>query len=400
MRLVSVLAFAGLLACSCSGQQIAARISAEPILSPAEVAELEAAVRASPSQKNMRLRLLRHYMTSVPFRDGGRSPVQADRLAHIVYWIENYPSEPVSSSDLMYVPSENGPFADPADHAAVRNAWLRVVERLPNDANVLLNASRVLHREHPDDAEQMLSQVVDREPANRRIAANLGFLYALDILGVASPVGRPARPSDAERVRLGERARIELERSRNVFVLAGAGTALPNLFPHTEQARTPNGGDGIFKLASALMARARELGPEQAELQGPMPLITEFQEFQQGEVAQSASVPGLARRESSAPMMPSAIRVGGNVQAAKLVEKPEVVFPPLARQARIQGIVRFNVIVSPDGRVENATLVSGHPLLVPAATEAVRGYRYQPTLLNGVPVQVITQVDVPFTLAQ
>lgn len=176
---------------------------------------------------------------------------------------------------------------------------------------------------------------------------------------------------------LGDGARSELERSRNVFVLAGAGTALPNLFPRTEQARVPGGGDSIFNLASALMARARELGPEQAELQGPMPLIREFQDFQQGELAQSASPPGLAREERPVrPTAPSAIRVGGNVQAAKLVEKPEAVFPPLARQGRLQGIVRFNIIVSPDGRVENATLVSGHPLLVPAATEAVRGYHY------------------------
>jgi protein TonB len=54
--------------------------------------------------------------------------------------------------------------------------------------------------------------------------------------------------------------------------------------------------------------------------------------------------------------------------------------------------------VGKDGSVQNFTLISGHPLLVPAAAEAVRQYRYQPTLLNGVPVDVITQIDVPFTL--
>ena len=59
------------------------------------------------------------------------------------------------------------------------------------------------------------------------------------------------------------------------------------------------------------------------------------------------------------------IRVGGNVQQAKLVNQPKPVYPPLARQARISGVVRFNAIIGTDGRIQNLTLVSGHPLLVP-----------------------------------
>jgi protein TonB len=91
--------------------------------------------------------------------------------------------------------------------------------------------------------------------------------------------------------------------------------------------------------------------------------------------------------------------VGGNVQAARLVNQPRPVYPPLARQARIQGTVRFNAIIGKDGRIENLTLVSGHPLLVPAATEAVKQWVYKPTLLNGEPVEVVTQIDVNFTLS-
>jgi protein TonB len=86
------------------------------------------------------------------------------------------------------------------------------------------------------------------------------------------------------------------------------------------------------------------------------------------------------------------------VQAAKLIDKPEPLYPPAAGEARIQGIVRFNVVVTADGKIEGSRLVSGHPLLVLAAQQALQGYRYQPTLLNGVPVRVTTQVDIPFTL--
>jgi periplasmic protein TonB len=92
------------------------------------------------------------------------------------------------------------------------------------------------------------------------------------------------------------------------------------------------------------------------------------------------------------------IPVGGNVQQAKLVNQPKPAYPPLARQARIQGTVRFTAIIGVDGRIANLTLVSGHPLLVPAAQAAVKQWAYQPTLLNGEPVEVVTQIDVNFTL--
>jgi len=114
----------------------------------------------------------------------------------------------------------------------------------------------------------------------------------------------------------------------------------------------------------------------------------------------SAAPPPPPVKEAPKPVTPSRIRVGGNVQAAKLVRQPKPVYPPLAKQARIQGTVRFNAVIGRDGAIANLTLVSGHPLLVPSATEAVRQWVYQPTLLNGEPVEVVTQIDVNFTLSQ
>jgi periplasmic protein TonB len=94
------------------------------------------------------------------------------------------------------------------------------------------------------------------------------------------------------------------------------------------------------------------------------------------------------------------IRVGGQVQQANLIRQPKPVYPPLAKQARIQGVVRFNAIIGKDGTIQNLTLMTGHPLLVPAATEAVKQWLYKPTLLNGEPVEVATVIDVNFTLSQ
>jgi TonB family protein len=97
---------------------------------------------------------------------------------------------------------------------------------------------------------------------------------------------------------------------------------------------------------------------------------------------------------------PARIRVGGNVQQTKLVSQPLPVYPPDAKQAGIQGVVKLNATIAKDGTIQHLEVMSGHPMLVQAALDAVKQWVYQPTLLNGQPVEVMTEVDVNFTLAQ
>ena len=94
------------------------------------------------------------------------------------------------------------------------------------------------------------------------------------------------------------------------------------------------------------------------------------------------------------------IRQGGNVTAAKLMNRVQPLYPPLARQTRISGTVRLHAIIGKNGGVEQLEVMSGHPLLVQAALDAVRQWRYQPTQLNGEPVEVDTTIDVIFSLNQ
>lgn len=101
-----------------------------------------------------------------------------------------------------------------------------------------------------------------------------------------------------------------------------------------------------------------------------------------------------------ASMAPMTIRVGGNVQSSKLRKKVAPMYPPTAKQARIQGTVRMEVTIDKDGKVSNVQLIGGHPLLAEAAVEAVRQWEYETTLLNGSPVDVIAQVDVNFMLSE
>lgn len=96
---------------------------------------------------------------------------------------------------------------------------------------------------------------------------------------------------------------------------------------------------------------------------------------------------------------PQRIRVSAGVASGLLESKVDPVYPPLARQARIQGTVVLKVTISKTGEVEHVDLDSGHPMLAPAAIEAVKQWKYKPFLLNGNPLVVETSVEVNFTLA-
>jgi len=92
------------------------------------------------------------------------------------------------------------------------------------------------------------------------------------------------------------------------------------------------------------------------------------------------------------------VRVGGNIRAPKLIHEVKPVYPPLALQARVAGIVILEAHVGTDGRVRSARVLRGHPLLDEAAMEAVKQRRYQPLLLNGVPTEFILTLTMTFRL--
>jgi protein TonB len=96
---------------------------------------------------------------------------------------------------------------------------------------------------------------------------------------------------------------------------------------------------------------------------------------------------------------PQRVRVSQGVTQGLLLRKIQPAYPPLARQARIQGSVLLQAEISKDGTIQNLRLISGHPMLAPAAIEAVKQWRYRPYILNGEPVEVETQITVNFTLS-
>jgi len=115
--------------------------------------------------------------------------------------------------------------------------------------------------------------------------------------------------------------------------------------------------------------------------------------------------PATLPRFEAAPVKPDIIkppeapvRVGGDVQSAKLIKQVVPRYPPPALQIRVSGTVHLLGIIAKDGTIQRLQVLSGHPLLRQAALDAVSQWIYRPTILNGQPVEVEAPIDVIFTL--
>ncbi len=128
-------------------------------------------------------------------------------------------------------------------------------------------------------------------------------------------------------------------------------------------------------------------------------LILLYPAAAQAAKVQDQASPSVGQQQTQRPQLPQRIRVSGSVAGGLLVRKVNPVYPPLARQARVSGTVVLRAIIGTDGSIENLTLVSGHPMLAPAAIEAVKQWKYRPYLLNGKPIKVDTEVTVNFALS-
>src|SRR5207248_6258828 len=96
---------------------------------------------------------------------------------------------------------------------------------------------------------------------------------------------------------------------------------------------------------------------------------------------------------------PQRIRVSQGVTEGNLIRKVQPTYPPLAETARIQGSVILNAVISKGGNIENLRVMSGHPMLVQSALDAVKQWKYRPYILNGEPVEVETTITVNFNLS-
>src|SRR5215831_16853885 len=85
-------------------------------------------------------------------------------------------------------------------------------------------------------------------------------------------------------------------------------------------------------------------------------------------------------------VLPQPVELPATVQSGGLLKKVDPIYPPLAREARIQGTVTLQAHIDEEGSIESLQVFSGHPMLVPAAIEAVKQWKYKPYVVNGLPV--------------
>ena len=111
----------------------------------------------------------------------------------------------------------------------------------------------------------------------------------------------------------------------------------------------------------------------------------------------AASAPPQAAPPQAAPVI-TRLKVGGLVQEALLIRRVIPVYPRIAVTARVSGDVHLLGVIATDGSVKELRVLSGHPLLAPAALDAVRHWVYRPTYLNGDPVEVVAPIIVHFTI--
>jgi protein TonB len=184
--------------------------------------------------------------------------------------------------------------------------------------------------------------------------------------------------------------------------------SLSNDQPEPVAARSRSGADaGVHSTAAEIVLRQPSHVPSQIAMtsEAAPPPISASGSYFPGTTGTAG--PGIFSSFGTgpAPVIPKppvsaerTVRLS-HMSEGDLVRKVVPAYPPLARNARIQGTVVLQAMIGKQGTIEDLRLVSGHPMLATAAIEAVRQWRYRPYVLNGQPVEVETQITVNFSLA-
>jgi protein TonB len=185
----------------------------------------------------------------------------------------------------------------------------------------------------------------------------------------------------------------QVERIQATHVATGARTAAPRAFVAPRE--IPH---GVSKPVETEMAPALDNFGTAGPVTGQTGVM--FSDLIGGMPATAPPVAKTPAPVRTPPSPAGTIHVSQGVQEAKLIFGPKPLYPVIAKSARVQGTVRIQAVIAPDGMIGNLKVMSGPPLLINAAIEAVSRWRYQPTLLNGQAVEVLTEIDVIFTLGQ
>ena len=353
----------------------AGQVNRLPFLPTAEQATaLEQELAANPENESVRKKLLEYYgfanMCAMGIRRGLPTPPEcSERMAEtagrgtalILWLIDHHPESDLHKMAVIF------PQNDPNGYEEARNHWLTQVSLHPNDARVLLNAAGTLGYPNTQEKIDLMQRARKLDPALG--TAPLARLYSAILLSGNEPG-------------LAVQIRNELRSSNDIAMVGSVGQYV------VEGGVTHLSTSDRYALAAELVTHAQALEPGNRE----------WSDLMEGVKALPAGpLPAAAQ---TAPPGVQTLRIGGKVAAANLQESPSPIYPPLATAAHVQGTVKLQIRIGADGHVKETTVISGHPLLIEAAKDASKGYVYKPTLLNGQPVEVLTDVEIVFRETQ
>lgn len=306
-------------------------------------------LQADPDNVQARTELMNAYL------DAGDKPAY---LQQVLWLIQNRPESPILGGVVSL---------DAADYPAAKAAWEVQLSKQSDSPVALYNAARMMERRDALRSVDLLDQarkVASHSATTHNYAQAEGWIYAQSV--ARNSDGRPMFPINLQQA---DALRAHLLASSDPELLSVSGQLMVARIPDPESK----------KLGMQLMERAVSLDPENPKWQKNLEA---------------------AKNPPAQKGLQGAVRIGGAVAEANLIQKVDPVYPPLARSAGISGTVEFTTTIGEEGTVQNLQLVRGHPLLVNAAKEAVLQWKYRPVMLNGRPVKVITDVIVNFILTR
>jgi TonB family protein len=311
---------------------------------------LEQKLLANPNNDDVRSALMDAYLKA-------NDP---EAYAQQVFWlIENRPASPVLGTKGKLKPS-GGVLNSASDYQEAKSDWEVQLEKRSQSPAVLYNAAVFLTPSDPVRAVDLLEQARKLAPAQPAYVAAEGTAYLMAFVRDAD--GNPSLPLTLDSANA---LRARLTGSSDAELLSGAGKVL------VTDGRDP----AIKKAGLRLMQRASYEGPKWRSALA--------------EVSPESSV-----------KRTGAMRITSAEAEANLIDKVAPAYPPLAKSGRIEGVVTFTATIDEDGSVQHLDLVSGPPLLVSAARDAVLQWQYKATVVNNKPVAVVTDVSVNFSLSQ
>jgi TonB family protein len=339
-------------------------------ISASEACQFEAGLDRNPEDIKTRALLTAHYY---------REAMRKERLQHVFWLIEHHPESELLRSSAFIISAEDSPINDMASYERAKALWLAISQKAHQDPQVVWNACSFISQFDPARSEQLAITGKILEPSNPRWNERLAFLYSKAVFTGGRM--RPQMPSSPERDAFARKARRELETSSDPNLIGLAGNSLAPADPQVRAMRSPE--DISFGLR--LLERARQLAPSDSRWDAYLQAFSEA----------SKNAPGKAE---VAPGHDATFELAKNAEPGTLLRKVEPGYAAEALRAGIEGTVRLRILIGTDGRVLNAWLISGHPLLYASAYQAVRRWQFEPLRVGHDPVEAYHVLEIQFHL--